>query len=113
VTLSIRRHGATIGDSCTAIIVRALPSSAFAPFTGADALQLSDIPACSAWPTSGARELARAIPGSHLLVVPFTGHSVLGADRAGLAKISQGVVTLNGYSLIGGLTLSCTIAPKP
>ena len=31
-------------------------------------------------PTSGARELAREIPGSHLLVVPYTGHSVLGED---------------------------------
>ncbi len=90
--------------------IRALPRSAFAPFTGADALELSDIPACSAWPYPavpagerfrhaalctdadpqrrrrpadadlGARELARTIPGSHLLIVPFTGHSVLGDD---------------------------------
>ena len=90
--------------------VRALPRSVFAPFTGADALELSDIPACSAWPypptspagtsgalpqvptlilsgaddlrtpTSGARALAGTIPGSHLLVVPFTGHAVLGGD---------------------------------
>ena len=31
-------------------------------------------------PTAGAEALARTIPGSHLLVVPFTGHSVLGDD---------------------------------
>jgi pimeloyl-ACP methyl ester carboxylesterase len=89
---------------------RALPASTFAPFTARDALALSDIPACSAWPyppaplpsdaaplpavptlilsgaddlrtpTSGARALARLIPGAHLLVVPLTGHSVLGSD---------------------------------
>ncbi|HEY0517212.1 MAG TPA: alpha/beta hydrolase [Solirubrobacteraceae bacterium] len=33
-------------------------------------------------PTANARELAREIPGSHLLVVPYTGHSVLGEDRS-------------------------------
>ncbi len=89
---------------------RALPAGTFAPFTAQDALALSDIPACSAWPypasgppsqsaplpavptlilsgaddlrtpTSGARALARTIPGAHLLVVPFTGHSVLSSD---------------------------------
>jgi len=31
-------------------------------------------------PTSGAREVAAAIPGAQLLVVPNTGHSVLGSD---------------------------------
>ena len=30
--------------------VRAVPRSVFAPFSAADALELSDIPACSAWP---------------------------------------------------------------
>lgn len=89
----------------------ALGASAFDPFTTADALALSDIPACAGWPqttpagpevndaplpdvptlilsgaddlrtpTSGAREVAIAIPDSQLLVVPNTGHSVLGAD---------------------------------
>lgn len=88
----------------------AIGSSAFAPFTSANALALSDIPACAGWPadpagpevgssplpdvptlifsgaddlrtpTSGAREVAAAIPDSHLLVVPNTGHSVLGSD---------------------------------
>lgn len=90
--------------------MRAIGSSAFAPFTGANALAISDIPACAYWPqtpggpevddaplpdvptlilsgaddlrtpTSGAREVAGAIPDSNLLVVPNTGHSVLSAD---------------------------------
>jgi pimeloyl-ACP methyl ester carboxylesterase len=36
-------------------------------------------------PTSGARRVAAAIPGSQLLVVPYTGHSVLGSDLSGCA----------------------------
>jgi pimeloyl-ACP methyl ester carboxylesterase len=85
-------------------------AAAFAPFDAADAIALSDIPACAYWPfavpfapvpatqlpaiptlilsgaydmrtpTSGAREVAATIPGSHLLVVPQVGHSVLGTD---------------------------------
>jgi pimeloyl-ACP methyl ester carboxylesterase len=90
--------------------LRAVGASAFAPFTAANAFALSDIPTCAAWPatpggpeiddaplpdvptlilsgaddlrtpTSGAREVAAAIPDAHLLVVPNTGHSVLGSD---------------------------------
>jgi pimeloyl-ACP methyl ester carboxylesterase len=90
--------------------ISALPPSQLAPFTQANVLALSDIPACAFWPfstpapapsmapfpsvptlilsgaddlrtpTANAREVAMQIPGSHLLVVPNTGHSVLGAD---------------------------------
>jgi pimeloyl-ACP methyl ester carboxylesterase len=90
--------------------LQGLGASVFAPFTTANALALSDVPACALWPatpggpeldnaplpdvptlilsgaddlrtpTSGAREVAAAIPDSHLLVVPNTGHSVLGSD---------------------------------
>ena len=90
--------------------LRAAPKRAFAPFGAKSALELSDIPVCARWPyldpeptpddapipsvptlilsgaadlrtpTSNARELAAEIPGSHLLVVPYTGHSVLGSD---------------------------------
>jgi pimeloyl-ACP methyl ester carboxylesterase len=93
----------------------ALGPGALFPFTPADALGLSDIPACAAWPfapaapapvsgslpdvptlilsgaddlrtpTSGAREVAAEIPGSHVLVVPNVGHSVLGSDPSGCA----------------------------
>ncbi len=37
-------------------------------------------------PTSNAREVQRMIRGSQLLVVPHTGHSVLGSDFSGCAK---------------------------
>ncbi len=90
-----------------------LPASEFAPFAPPDVFAISDIPACAFWPyatpaqapvsapfprtptlilsgtddlrtpVSGARELAAQIPGSHLLVVPGVGHSVLGSDLSG------------------------------
>jgi pimeloyl-ACP methyl ester carboxylesterase len=90
--------------------IRALRASAIAPFTEANVLDLSDMPACAFWPfatpapapedaplpsvptlilsgandlrtpTANAREVAAQIPGSHLLVVPDAGHSVLGSD---------------------------------
>jgi pimeloyl-ACP methyl ester carboxylesterase len=90
--------------------LHAIGVSAFAPFTTANALAVSDIPACADWPktpggpevdnqplpdaptlilsgaddlrtpTSGAREVAGAIADAQLLVVPNAGHSVLGAD---------------------------------
>ena len=90
--------------------IAALRASAIAPFTQANVLDLSDMPACAFWPfttaapaaedapfpsvptlilsgaedlrtpTANAREVAAQIPGSHLLVVPNTGHSVLGSD---------------------------------
>ena len=90
--------------------IDALGPRAFAPFTGASVLELSDMPACAFWPfttpapaprlkpfpsvptlilsgtedlrtpTANAREVAAQIPGSKLLVVPNVGHSVLGDD---------------------------------
>jgi pimeloyl-ACP methyl ester carboxylesterase len=100
--------GARLAQAATAM--RALGASAFAPFTAANALDLSDIPACAYWPyttpapapndaplpnvptlilsgaddlrtpTANAREVAAEIPDAHLLVVPDTGHSVLSSD---------------------------------
>jgi pimeloyl-ACP methyl ester carboxylesterase len=88
----------------------AQPAGTFAPFRPVNALALSDMPACSQWPltegapevdnaplpnvptlilsgaddlrtpTANAREVAAQIPDSHLLVVPNTGHSVLGTE---------------------------------
>jgi pimeloyl-ACP methyl ester carboxylesterase len=90
--------------------LRAQPGSVFAPFTSANALALSDVPVCADWPltpggpevdaaplpnvpalilsgaddlrtpTANARAVAAQIPDAHLLVVPNTGHSVLGSD---------------------------------
>jgi pimeloyl-ACP methyl ester carboxylesterase len=86
------------------------PAKAFAPFTATNALDLSDVPACAQWPftpgapeagtgampdvptlilsgeddlrtpTANARQVAAQIPDAQLLVVPNTGHSVLGSD---------------------------------
>ncbi len=89
-------------------------SSVFAPFTASNALALSDVADCAGWPLTGgpevnsaplpnvptlilsgandlrtptanAREVATQIPDSKLLVVPYTGHSVLGADPTSCA----------------------------
>jgi pimeloyl-ACP methyl ester carboxylesterase len=95
--------------------LRAQPRSAFAPFTSANALALSEVPVCAAWPltpegpetgvaplpdvptlilsgaddlrtpTANARAVATQIPDAHLLVVPNTGHSVLGSDPTSCA----------------------------
>jgi pimeloyl-ACP methyl ester carboxylesterase len=95
---------------------KALPASTFAPFNASNALALSDIPACAYWPyttpspvpdqaplpavptlilsgaddlrtpTANAREVAAEIPGSHLLVVPYTGHSVLTEEQTSCAS---------------------------
>ncbi len=96
--------------------ITALGPRAIAPFTPADMLDLSDIPACASWPfatpaptvvqapfpsvptlilsgaddlrtpTANAREVAAQIPGSKLLVVPNTGHSVLDSDPTGCSS---------------------------
>jgi pimeloyl-ACP methyl ester carboxylesterase len=93
--------------------IRALAPRSLAPFTRADVLGISDIPACAFWPytapapavdaapfpavptlilsgaddlrtpTANAREVAAEIPGSQLLIVPDVGHSVLGTDPSG------------------------------
>jgi hypothetical protein len=86
-----------------------------APFARHNVLDTSDMPGCAFWPyttpapapdlapfpavptlilsgaddlrtpTVDARQLAAAIPGSHLLLVPGVGHSVLSADQTGCA----------------------------
>jgi TAP-like protein len=95
--------------------LRALPHSDFSPFDPATALDASLVPTCVDWPaaapappptgplpnvptlilsgaqdlrtpTANARRLAAEIPDAQVLVVPFTGHSVLGADFSGCAE---------------------------
>jgi pimeloyl-ACP methyl ester carboxylesterase len=97
-----------------AAALRALPEGDFYPFDRSTALDGSLIPECSRWPdaspapappgplpdvptlllsgaqdlrtpTSQARAVAAMIPGAHVLVVPYTGHSVLGSDLSGCA----------------------------
>jgi pimeloyl-ACP methyl ester carboxylesterase len=95
--------------------LRAAPAKTFAPFTPANALALSDAPVCADWPntaggpevddaplpnvptlilsgandlrtpTANARDVAAEIPDAQLLVVPNTGHSVLGSDPTSCA----------------------------
>jgi pimeloyl-ACP methyl ester carboxylesterase len=89
--------------------VHAQPASSFYPFNPSIAFEVSQMPDCASWPdqsppppanralpnvptlilsgeqdlrtpTSNARAVAAMIPGSQLLVVPFTGHSVVGYD---------------------------------
>jgi pimeloyl-ACP methyl ester carboxylesterase len=95
--------------------LRATPASAFYPFDASTAWADSVAPGCARWPnlapapapigplpsaptlilsgaqdlrtpTSGAEALAARIPGSQLLVVPYTGHSVIGTDFGNCAE---------------------------
>ena len=97
--------------------LRGLPGGDFYPFDAATALGASLVTDCASWPdasppppaqaplpdvptlilsgeqdlrtpTSGARGVAAQIPDAQLLVVPFTGHSVLGSDFSGCAELA-------------------------
>jgi pimeloyl-ACP methyl ester carboxylesterase len=99
--------------------LHALPSADFYPFDSSTALISSLVPVCASWPdaspapavmgplpnvptlmlsggqdlrtpTSGAREVAALIPDAQVLVVPYTGHSVLGSDFSGCAETAVG-----------------------
>jgi len=118
--------------------LRALPGSDFYPFDAPTALENSLIPACAGWPdasaasvvpgalpdvpalilsgaqdlrtpTSGARRVAALIPDAQLLVVPFTGHSVIGSDFSGCA--TQAVTAFFGGGVGEHPILPC--APGP
>jgi len=95
--------------------IRALGHAASAPFTPATMLAFSSLEECASWPfttpfppliqaplpdvptlilsgmddlrtpTANAREVAAAIPDANLLVVPYTGHSVLGDEPTACA----------------------------
>jgi pimeloyl-ACP methyl ester carboxylesterase len=96
--------------------LRALPASAFYPFDASTAWANSVLPGCARWPnvagppppadgplpsaptlilsgaqdlrtpTSGAESVAARIAGAQLVVVPYTGHSVLGTDLGDCAR---------------------------
>ena len=99
--------------------LRGMPSGTFYPFDASTALSASLVSVCASWPdasppppaqaplpsvptlilsgaqdlrtpTANARSVAALIPGSQLLVVPFTGHSVLGSDFSGCAERAVG-----------------------
>jgi len=111
-----RASGAAARIAQVGAAARALGARAFAPFSAANAVDLSDARACAHWPyttpapapddtplpdvptlilsgaedlrtpTSGAREVAAMIPDAQLLVVPHTGHSVLGTEPTACAN---------------------------
>ncbi len=99
--------------------LRGMPGAEFYPFDASTALSASLVSVCASWPdaspppppqsplpgvptlilsgaqdlrtpTANARGVAALIPGSQLLVVPFTGHSVLGSDFSGCAEQAVG-----------------------
>jgi pimeloyl-ACP methyl ester carboxylesterase len=94
--------------------INSQPAAAFYPFSAASAFTDSPAAECAAWPdasppppaqsplpdvptlilsgeqdlrtpTSGAQQVAALIPDAQLLLVPFTGHSVIGSDLSGCA----------------------------
>jgi pimeloyl-ACP methyl ester carboxylesterase len=116
--------------------LHALPGSDFYPFTTSIEWADSVLPGCAYWPnlaptpppivplpdvpalilsgaqdlrtpTSGAEAVAARIPGSQLLVVPYTGHSVLGTDFSGCAQAAVS-------AFFGGQTVQqCVKAANP
>ena len=125
--------------------LHALPSTDFYPFDAGTALNSSLISDCAGWPdasaanvvpgvlpdvptlilsgaqdlrtpTSNARSVAALIPDAQLLVVPFTGHSVLGSDFSGCAEAAVTAFFAGGAG--GHPILPCTtstdmFAPTP
>jgi pimeloyl-ACP methyl ester carboxylesterase len=92
-----------------------IPAASFYPFSPASGLLDESIPYCISWPdaapappaeaplpdvptlilsggqdlrtpTENARDVAKLIPDAELLIVPYTGHSVIGSDLSGCAQ---------------------------
>jgi pimeloyl-ACP methyl ester carboxylesterase len=116
--------------------LKALPSTDFYPFDATTALNNSLIPACAGWPdasaasvepgalpnvptlilsgaqdlrtpTSNARLLAALIPDAQLLVVPYTGHSVIGSDFGDCASLAVSAF------FAGTSVQPCAASPNP
>jgi pimeloyl-ACP methyl ester carboxylesterase len=116
--------------------LNALPSADFYPFDAATALNSSLIGACAGWPdasaasvvpgvlpnvptlilsgaqdlrtpTSNARLLAAMIPDAQLLVVPYTGHSVIGSDFGDCASLAVTAF------FAGGAVQPCAASANP
>lgn len=121
--------------------VHALPADDFYPFDSTTALATSLVPICASWPdasaappaqgalpnvptlvlsggqdlrtpTSGARALASLIPDAQVLIVPYTGHSVLGSDFSGCAQAAVGAF-FGGTPVQPCRTTSNVFAPTP
>ncbi len=115
--------------------LHAQPASDFYPFDAVTAYANSLIPACAGWPdasapppapsalpdvptlilsgeqdlrtpTADARRVAAQIPDAQLLVVPFTGHSVLGSDLSDCSSLAVSAFFAGGVG--GGQIQPCT-----
>jgi pimeloyl-ACP methyl ester carboxylesterase len=120
--------------------LHAQPASDFYPFDAVTAYANSLIPECAGWPdaspappaqgalpdvptlilsgeqdlrtpTAGARALAGRIPDAQLLVVPFTGHSVLGSDLSDCSVLAVKAFFAGGVG--GGQIQPCTATSDP
>jgi pimeloyl-ACP methyl ester carboxylesterase len=107
--------------------LHAQPASDFYPFDATTAYTNSLVPACSGWPdaapapgpagalpnvptlifsgeqdlrtpTSNARSVAAQIPDAQLVLVPFTGHSVIGSDLSDCASLALSAFFAGGVS---------------
>jgi pimeloyl-ACP methyl ester carboxylesterase len=116
--------------------LRAIPSPSFYPFDDTTALMSEQTLECERWPsaapapsppgplpdvptlilsgaqdlrtpTAYARSVAADIPDAQLLVVPFTGHSVLGSDLSGCADVAVGAF------FAGATVQACAPGPNP
>jgi pimeloyl-ACP methyl ester carboxylesterase len=116
--------------------LHALPQTSFYPFDASVAWADSVLPGCAQWPnaapapapiallpsvptlilsgaqdlrtpTSGARAVAARIPGAQLVVVPYTGHSVLGTDFSGCAQAAVSAF------FAGGTVQQCPTTQNP
>jgi pimeloyl-ACP methyl ester carboxylesterase len=120
--------------------LHALPSTALYPFDAATVWEDSLVPSCLDWPdaspapppavplpnvptlllsgaqdlrtpTANARAVAARIPGAQLLVVPYTGHSVLGSDFGDCAQDAVEAFFAGG---VGGQPIQpCAHEPDP
>ncbi|HEY5343467.1 MAG TPA: alpha/beta fold hydrolase [Solirubrobacteraceae bacterium] len=120
--------------------LKALPSADFYPFDAATALNNSLITACDGWPdtsapspqsgalpnvpalilsgaqdlrtpTSNALQVAAKIPDAQLLVVPYTGHSVIGSDFGDCASLAVTAFFSGGVGV--GRIQPCAPAADP
>ena len=132
--------GTRLSEALAAL--RAQPASSFYPFDPTIAFDTGLIPDCSRWPdasaappapspppnvptlilsgaqdlrtpTANARSVAALIPDAQVEVVPFTGHSVIGADLSGCAGQA-----LTAFFAAGGGVQPCSattnrFAPTP
>jgi pimeloyl-ACP methyl ester carboxylesterase len=132
-----QRSGAPTTRSEEALTaLRAIPSSAFYPFDATTALMTGPTVPCESWPQaapapsplqplpdvptlilSGAQDLrtptvyargvAAELPGAQLLVVPYTGHSVIGSDLSGCAQKAVSAF------FAGASVQPCAASPNP